>query len=88
MAMFVEKKDKENQLCWLQVDPDNCVHNKDDRKYSGVGGSIVGFLKDKHNQKPMFVLSFEIALDFYQNRGFKEDLDNNDGHENKLVWEG
>ncbi len=71
VSLFSEE-DNENELNWLQVQPqNNSVYSPANRTYKGVGQAIVSYIKNQYTGKQIFVNSSDAAINFYKKLGFE-----------------
>ena len=70
LTLFSETNTPDNEINWLQVDPENNNSSKIDRNYKMVGSAIINYIKSAYPEKPVYVQSVENALDFYKKNGF------------------
>ena len=68
LALFQEKKTVYDEIAWLQANP-KTNHECQNRKYSGIGKSLVSFIKSL-TCKPIIVSSDDNAVIFYEKQGF------------------
>ena len=70
LALFSETINPQNELNWLQVNPETNTKNSHNRKYKKIGTEIVNYIKEI-TDKPIFVQSDNKAIEFYVKNDFK-----------------
>ncbi|MCM1264599.1 MAG: GNAT family N-acetyltransferase [Candidatus Gastranaerophilales bacterium] len=70
LVLFSELNQDTNEISWLQVDPDNNSKNHCDRHYKKVGSSMINYIKETYNDKPISVQAVQDAVPFYKKCGF------------------
>ena len=71
IAVIEKMEDEErDELKWLQGNPEYTYFAKAPRQYSGIGKSLVQFIRN-YGGKPLDVTIYPKTLDFYKNCGFK-----------------
>ena len=71
LALFTEKNDINDELTWLQVNPNtNFENSKNGRKYKHIGKTLVDFVKCIAD-KPLYIQADDKAIKFYEKQGFR-----------------
>ena len=79
VAEVLSYEGNSNKLEVLQTNPlyaSNICH-KNDLEYKHIGNTLLDHVKSEHNDKDIYVVSVESAVNFYKNAGFKETLKGN-----------
>ena len=82
LALFSETTNPENELNWLQVNPNTNTKSSSSRTYKKVGTELVNYIK-QITDKPILVQSADDAIKFYEKNDFRH-IDSK--HKSILVW--
>lgn len=85
LSLFSETKKPENEINWLQVDPESNTERKYEREYKGGGRAIVNYIQETYTDKPIYVQSAKDAINFYRKCGFYPKDKNAPA---QLIWNG
>lgn len=84
LALYSEKNEPQNEISWLQTDPNNNTANSNQsREYKGIGRIMINYIKSI-TDKPLFVQSADNAIEFYKKQDFKA---SNPSQPSKLIWD-
>lgn len=72
VMQFAETRNPENEILFLEVNPETCRTFNFIRQYKKVGTRIIDYVKSKYSEKDIYVRSARNAVKFYKKNGFKQ----------------
>ena len=79
VSLFSETDTPVNELNLLEVQPRTSSISKN-REYKKVGTELLNYIQNTYNEKPIYVVSLDGAIDFYLKNNFKSISGQPDSH--------
>ena len=71
VSMFSETNEPVNEINLFEVKPNTSKSHSKNREYKKIGTALLNYIQNTYNQKPIYVISRDEAIDFYLKNNFK-----------------